>query len=126
MNFPNVALNVESSTRKEQIAEMNTISNDEHERRLELYNKGYTDRKIAEELHYSACTIAQWRWNNGLKPNHEPVKHLTEDEQNFRIDLYNKGFGDLKIASICGVTKSAITQWRWKNGLKSNRNRGNK
>lgn len=105
---------------------MNTISNDENERRLNLYKKGYTDRQIANELHYSACTIFQWRQKRGLKANNPPIKRLTNDDQKFRMDLYNKGFGDLKIASICGVTKSAITQWRWKNNLISNKKKGNK
>lgn len=105
---------------------MNTISNDENERRLELYNKGYTDRQIANELHYSVCTIFQWRRKRGLKANNPQIKRLTKNDQKFRMDLYNKGFGDLKIASACGVTKSAITQWRRKNNLISNKKKGNK
>ena len=103
---------------------MNTISNNENEKRLKLYNKGYTDRQIAEELHYSAGTISQWRWKNGLKANNPPVKQLTEKEHKKRMELYDKGYGDLKIASACGVTKGAIAQWRWKNGLKSNMKKG--
>lgn len=37
------------------------ISQEEHNKRLNLWGKGYSDRKIARECNVSTQTIEQWR-----------------------------------------------------------------
>lgn len=96
----------------------------EEERRMSLYKQGLSDQKIAELTFYSTNTIAQWRWSRGLPPNHFAKQKLSQEEQIKRMELYNKGFGDIIIAKECGVTKGAIAQWRWKNNLESNMSKG--
>ena len=96
----------------------------EEERRMKLYLKGFSDRQIANETFYSITTISQWRWSRGLPANHFTKQKLTQEDQEKRMELYSKGFGDRKIAKKCGVSKGAIAQWRWKNKLKSNFKKG--
>ena len=96
----------------------------EEEKRKKLYRKGLSDRQIAEQTFYSPTAISQWRWSRGLPANHFTKQMLTQEEQEKRLELYNKGFSDRKIAKECGVSKGAIAQWRWKKGLKSNFKKG--
>lgn len=103
---------------------MKRISEEENRKRLELYHQGLTDREIADKLFYSPGAIAQWRWKLNLPPHNNPVKKLTKEQHEKRMKLYNLGYGDKRIAKICKVTKSAIAQWRYKNGLKSNMKKG--
>ena len=96
----------------------------EEERRMSLYRQGLSDYQIAEQTFYSVTAISQWRWSRGLPANHFTKQKLTQEEQEKRLKLYNKGYGDGKIAKECGVSKGAIAQWRWKKGLKSNFKKG--
>lgn len=38
--------------------------------------------------------------------------HLSETENDIRMDLYNKGFSDRQIAKMRGVSSQAIHLWR--------------
>lgn len=44
------------------------ISHEEHIKRLNLWGKGYSDRKIAKECNTSSQNIQQWRSRNNLPP----------------------------------------------------------
>lgn len=37
-----------------------------HKVAQELYSQGYSDREIANELHFNINTIREWRYRNGL------------------------------------------------------------
>ena len=91
---------------------------------MSLYRQGLSDNQIAEQTFYSIGAIAQWRWSRGLPANHFTKQRLTQEEKEKRMELYNKGCGDKRIAKECGVSKGAIAQWRWKNKLKSNFGKG--
>ncbi len=39
--------------------------------RLELYQKGYTDREISDTLNEPIQTISSWRWRKGYPVNKE-------------------------------------------------------
>ena len=47
---------------------MNKISVQEHNKRMNLYFLGYSDRKIAKECNTSSQNIQQWRVRNNLPP----------------------------------------------------------
>lgn len=46
------------------------ISQEEHNKRLNLWGKGYSDRKIARECNVSTQTIEQWRKNRDIPTNY--------------------------------------------------------
>jgi DNA-binding NarL/FixJ family response regulator len=46
------------------------ISQEEHNKRLNLWGKGYSDRKIARECNVSTQTIEQWRKNRDIPANY--------------------------------------------------------
>lgn len=46
------------------------LSDDEHARRLALYEDGLLDREIAAEVGVSASSIHAWRKARGLSPHH--------------------------------------------------------
>lgn len=49
---------------------MYKLSEEEHKKRLELYEAGYTDKEIGEQVHVAQTAIWRWRQNNNL-----PTKH---------------------------------------------------
>ena len=51
---------------------MNKITKEEHDRRLELYEAGYTDGEIAAALYIGKQAIWLWRKNHNL-PTKFPV-----------------------------------------------------
>lgn len=92
--------------------------------RLILYNQGLNDKQIADLTYYTPKVVTQWRRSRGLAPNGRKIPRLTDEENEKRMKLYNLGYGDKRIAKECGVSKGAISQWRWKNNLKSNFKKG--
>ena len=47
---------------------MKKISEAEYNKRMKLYELGYSDRKIAKECNTSSQNIQQWRNKNNLPP----------------------------------------------------------
>jgi uncharacterized protein YjcR len=97
-----------------------------HEQKFELYQKGLTDVEIARALSISISAVNTWRRTKGLPLNTVPwsATHnhckLSDEENEKRMTLYQKGFLDQDIAKKCGVSISTITSWRRGRGLKSN------
>ncbi len=46
--------------------------------------------------------------------------HLSENENNIRMNLYDKGFSDRQIAKRVGVSSQAINIWRNRRNLPPN------
>lgn len=46
------------------------ISQEEHNKRLNFWGKGYSDRKIARECNVRTQTIEQWRKNRDIPANY--------------------------------------------------------
>lgn len=56
---------------------MKRLPKEEHANRLALYNKGFTDRQIADELQCTISAINNWRRRYDLpsnKPQKETIK----------------------------------------------------
>lgn len=100
------------------------LSKEIEDERLKFYNQGLTDKQIADLTYYTFGAITQWRKSRGLAPNGRKIPRLTKEENEKRMKLYNLGYSDKKIAKECGVSQGAISQWRWKNELKSNFEKG--
>jgi transposase len=100
-------------------------------KRWELYNKGFSDRKIAEELNVNKNTIYHWRKvKNKLKPKGrtkidrdikvykdgsiEKQRELNKIKFPKRWELYNKGFSDEEIAKEFDMKKESVRNWRVK------------
>jgi len=96
------------------------ISDEEHLKRLEIYNKGKTDTYIAEVVGCSDHTIVYWRQKHNLEPNIKKGNPLSEKEENERMRLYNLGFDDKQIAEKMNISKEAVNSWRNLRGLDSN------
>ena len=80
----------------------------------ELYDKGMTDREIANVLGIGPGSVWYWRKMNGLPP----VKKQAEPPH--FGELYDQGMADLEIAKRSGVPKRTVQSWRYKNKLKPN------
>lgn len=85
---------------------------------LTEYDKGKTDREIAEALGCAKDTVRLWRKRKELPPNGMSPKR--------RIDygkvraLYMEGLSDRKIAAELGCSSGRILDWRWAEGLPAN------
>ena len=73
---------------------------------IELRNKNYTIKSIAEYFNVSTSTIKRTIKRYGLLK-----ENVTIDEKKF-LDLYNNGVSDDEIASIFNVTKNKIVTYR--------------
>jgi transposase len=99
------------------------LPNEEEKKRIELYEKGFNDREIAEKCDVPRTTISFWRRKcnlpstieRGRKQSGRPL--LTKEENEKRFQLYKNGFNDREIAEKCNVSKSAIHFWREKHDL---------
>ena len=49
--------------------------------------------------------------------DNETIDKVTDDKL---LDLYGLGYSDIKIASLCAVSRTSVYDWRMKNGLESN------
>ncbi|MFW5891612.1 MAG: helix-turn-helix domain-containing protein [bacterium] len=96
------------------------ISDEEHKKRLNFYNKGETDTRIAELVGCSSPTIYYWRQKHNLEPNMKAGNPLSEEEENERMRFYDLGFDDKQIAEKLNVSSEAIHEWRKLRGLDSN------
>ena len=84
--------------------------------RLALYQRGRSDRQIAEALHRQPATIASWRRRLRLPANGN-AGFLDSKSDQARLHLYAKGMIDKEIAKVCERSPSSIAQWRKRKGL---------
>ena len=60
------------SKNKKEINKMpKRISHEEHNKRLNLWGKGYSDKKIARECNVSSQAIEQWRKKHDIPANYK-------------------------------------------------------
>lgn len=83
----------------------------DEEQFLELYQKGYNDRQIGEELGIPAPVISNWRRRKGL-----PTLQKRGIQDN-RMELYQQGLNDREIAERIGISPVNVYKWRKRNGL---------
>ena len=87
------------------------------------YDKGMTDRQIAQALGVSRESAACWRKREGLKPNGGHQE--TAERRNALYSLmYHQGYSDSAIAKAAGVGSAAVGSWRKRRGLPPNFKRG--
>ena len=48
------------------------------------------------------------------------TKRISHEEHIKRLNLWNKGYSDIKIARECNVSSQAIEKWRKKNDIPAN------
>lgn len=92
---------------------------DTEDNRLKLYNKGLSDREIAEKLYLDVSTITAWRRHKELPPNPPPnnAKRKPKFDTIKAKALYDAGANDVLIATKLGVNKVTIRSWRNDNNL---------
>ena len=84
---------------------------------LELYQQGWTDRKIAEELGVSANVVGGWRRANDMPANRpKPGQRSRKWDTAKAQQLYEAGMSDREIARAVGVSESAVGGWRREQG----------
>ena len=86
---------------------------------MKLYEQGYNDREIAEQVGVSRCTVGNWRRGKGLPPNGA----LGRDRSWFverAMKLYEQGYNDREIGEQVGASGWAIGHWRRGKGLPAN------
>lgn len=54
------------------------ISPEEHAERMELYNKGLSDREMAKLLYLDVSTVVYWRKIRNLAPNKSKMRRAIE------------------------------------------------
>lgn len=96
------------------------LSDDEEERRRDLYEEGLSDPEIADRVGVTPSAIAQWRKRRELKPKGAGPKTLSGDEEERRRALYEKGLSDPEIADRIGISRSAVQSWRQDRDLPPN------
>ena len=95
-----------------------TIEGKEDKIRLKLYNKGLSDKEIAEKLYLDTSTITAWRRHNKLSPNPPPnAKQKHKFDTTRAKELYDKGMNDIQISTTLDINKIAIRMWRNANDL---------
>lgn len=95
------------------------ISAAEHQRRMELYNRGLSDAMIGKAVGLKASGIQCWRKRNGLKRNEHITKNMLPPEEEARREKAFRTFSsDKKAAEMCGITRVAFEKWRVSRGLR--------
>lgn len=74
---------------------------------IDLYNKNFSDIKIAKILNVSKHTILRFRKRNNL-----PVKDHSKVNKNMIKDLYNKGLNDAIISRILNFSVETVRNCR--------------
>jgi aspartate/methionine/tyrosine aminotransferase len=102
------------------MAGIRRISQEEHEKRMELYNLGLQDKEIAKRLFTCPPNICQWRIKHGLSPNKYNEYNQSDRK---RMDLYRQGLSDNQIGKAVNRGKGAILMWRRARNLPANYNK---
>ena len=95
----------------------------EEETRLTLYRQGFSDRRIAEQVHVTPEAITAWRRNRGL-PANTLHRKITPDTEAEMLRMYQSGMSDVQIARARGLSKSTVLFWRRRRGLAANFKQG--
>jgi len=83
---------------------------------LQLYEKGMTDRQIADELGVSQSAVNYRRGKLGLPSNFE----RKEPSNDLIKDLNQRGYTDRQIAERLGISQASVNYRRQRLGLPSN------
>lgn len=87
----------------------------------ELYEKGFTDNEISEQLGIPVGVVAAWRRKNysRIHKSSRSCEAVLEEKENKEMynALYNMGYNDESIAYLCGVGKTNVKTWRRGKGL---------
>lgn len=77
------------------------------------WERGLTDKEIADDLNYSSTYISNIRRDLGLERNHTKIHEKRAKEIS---ELYEKGMSDSKISYELDINKYHVQEWRRKNG----------
>lgn len=77
----------------------------------ELYDRGFTDEKIAEKLGVTRTAVYNWRQMQGLPA----VSRLPSHQR--RMEVYNSGLSDRAAADKLGISRNTYRYWRKRHGL---------
>ena len=81
------------------------ISPEEHAERLELYNKGMSDREMAKLLYLDVSTVVYWRKIKNLSPNKSKMRR--------EIDrLIKNGMAVKDIADSVGCHTNTVYKYK--------------
>lgn len=90
---------------------------------LEFYQKGMTDRQIADALGVKPGLVRHWRNRAGLVVNRVPWRPVSRlDVDGKGRALYESGATDKEIAAAFNMTPNGVQQWRARRGLLPNKN----
>lgn len=87
------------------------------------HGKGATDRELAAILGVTVHTAACWRRRQGLEVNKEPWRPRQKKEPAWRVQarrMLAEGLTDKEISAAVGLSRSAVSEWRVKEGLQIN------
>ena len=98
---------------------MNRLPEQEHRRRLELYNQGLIDREIAARVFVTPEAITAWRRVHRLPP-HSQYRVITREMDHEMRRLHRDGLNDVEIGRKMGLVKNTVFSWRRRKGLPSN------
>ncbi len=84
-----------------------------------MYDKGATDREIADDTQHDIVNVVMWRRRRHLPANGQ-LRLL--DIYSKMQELYARGYTDEQIAKFLGKKRYNVEYWRRKRGLESNRN----
>jgi hypothetical protein len=82
----------------------------------ELYEKGFADNEISDQLGIPVGVVTTWRRKNysRIHKSSRSYESISEENENREMysTLYNKGYNDESIAYLCGVGKNNVKTWR--------------
>lgn len=93
-----------------------------HSNFKDLYDKGLSDKDIADIVSCSKRTVGLWRDRNNLKPNFisTKVQHESWSKEKF-LELYKQGLSDKEIGKILFINEKTVNKYRRSNNLPSNK-----
>ena len=96
------------------------LSEEKNAERKRLYDKGLTDKQMAEELGIHKTTLVSWRNKHKLPLHPSRGNMLSDEDEALRRKLYRMGLSDGVIARKVGVAPITIYGWRHSRKLKPN------
>lgn len=82
---------------------------------LELVKAGYTDKEIAEMLHYSRSTIQRIRKQFGIS------RYITIYNKEMYLRMKELNLTDDQVAFVYGSSRRDLNKWKCKVGLSKKR-----
>lgn len=93
------------------------VTDEEAKRIRKWYNKGLSDKHIAEKENVPEYKVRAWREKNKLESNFLKKRALDEKKA---MKLYRMGMTDVEIAKELGRSAPSIYSWRCREGLSAN------